>query len=131
MRWEALCWKLRLRPAVPVLQDKAAALKPFHGDAGDRFLQGEGCLEQGMQRSMSSCRALGGKLHFIALPIGGEEEGQVCSVLWQVLSLSPEELERGLVTCSTGNHALAVLHACSWLSESNGGVQPCLRSNCS
>lgn len=31
----------------------------------------------------------------------------------QILSLAPEQLDRGLVTCSTGNHALAFVWACS------------------
>eukprot|EP00879_Flechtneria_rotunda_P021878 GHRR01023073.1.p1 GENE.GHRR01023073.1~~GHRR01023073.1.p1 ORF type:complete len:253 (+),score=120.28 GHRR01023073.1:93-851(+) len=31
----------------------------------------------------------------------------------KVKSLTAEKLSRGLVTCSTGNHALAFLHACS------------------
>jgi hypothetical protein len=30
----------------------------------------------------------------------------------KVLSLTPQQLAAGLVTSSTGNHALAVLHAC-------------------
>ena len=38
----------------------------------------------------------------------------------QVLSLAPEAVSRGLVTCSTGNHALAFLHACSLLPQREG-----------
>lgn len=30
----------------------------------------------------------------------------------QIMSLSPEQLSKGLVTCSTGNHALAFVWAC-------------------
>ena len=42
----------------------------LYGDAGDRFLQGKGCLKQGMQCSISCCRALAVKLNFTALPTG-------------------------------------------------------------
>ena len=38
----------------------------------------------------------------------------------QVLSLAPEAVNRGLVTCSTGNHALAFLHACTLLPMREG-----------
>lgn len=37
------------------------------------------------------------------------------AVMHQVLSLELDAVRKGLVTCSTGNHALAFLHACSLL----------------
>lgn len=37
---------------------------------------------------------------------------KVRGALNKVLSLTPEQLQQGLVTCSTGNHALAFLYAC-------------------
>ncbi|KAK9833557.1 hypothetical protein WJX81_005844 [Elliptochloris bilobata] len=39
----------------------------------------------------------------------------------KVLSLSQEQLSAGLVTCSTGNHALAFLNACSRLDNKDSG----------
>lgn len=38
----------------------------------------------------------------------------------KLLSLSKEQLAAGVVTSSTGNHALAVLHACHVASERRG-----------
>ena len=42
----------------------------------------------------------------------------------QVLSLDPQQLSRGLVTSSTGNHALAFQYACKCLGTqgSDGGL---------
>ena len=39
------------------------------------------------------------------------------TVSLQLLSLTDEELARGIVTSSTGNHALAVLYACQQVSR--------------
>lgn len=39
------------------------------------------------------------------------------SVSLQLLSLTDEELAKGIVTSSTGNHALAVLYACQQVSR--------------
>ena len=39
----------------------------------------------------------------------------------KVLSLTPEQLAAGLVTSSTGNHALALLHACKAAAKRSGG----------
>ena len=39
------------------------------------------------------------------------------TVSLQLLSLTDEELAKGIVTSSTGNHALAVLYACQQVSR--------------
>lgn len=118
-RKRALCWKRPVSRSLSPEQYFQQLSLLLRGRAGDGLLQGKGCLEQGMQCSISCCRVLNASaLRQCIVECGA------CGILWQVLSLSPEELSKGLVTCSTGNHALAVLHACSWLSASQGGVQP-------
>ena len=39
------------------------------------------------------------------------------AVSLQLLSLTDEELAKGIVTSSTGNHALAILYACQQVSR--------------
>lgn len=39
-----------------------------------------------------------------------------------MLSLTSDQLEQGLVTCSTGNHALAFLYACSAVPAANSAT---------
>ena len=41
----------------------------------------------------------------------------------KVMSLSPDQLAAGVVTSSTGNHALAVVHACKAAGEQVAGRQ--------
>jgi threonine dehydratase len=46
----------------------------------------------------------------------------------KLLSLTPEQLDSGIITASTGNHALAVLHACKLARHSGaaGSLAPIL-----
>ncbi|KAG2483023.1 hypothetical protein HYH03_018103 [Edaphochlamys debaryana] len=46
---------------------------------------------------------------------------KVRGALNKLLSLNPDQLSRGVFTASTGNHALAVLYACSALQEAGAG----------
>ena len=39
----------------------------------------------------------------------------------KLLSLTPEQLQKGIITCSTGNHASAVLHAVTALQKASSG----------
>lgn len=77
--------------------------------AGHRLVQGPRRYTQGLQQPLPCVPCLLARV-----------VGMTCLAWPQVLSLTPEAVARGLVTSSSGNHALAFLHACSLLPQQEG-----------
>ncbi|KAK9828162.1 hypothetical protein WJX74_001208 [Apatococcus lobatus] len=96
-------WKLPSLPDAPALaQESIRAAKTVYAGAHETPLQPADWLSE-------ACGA------FVLLKLENKQATgsfKVRGATHKVLSMSREQLDRGLVTSSSGNHAAAVLHAC-------------------
>lgn len=96
--------------------------------AGHRLVQGAGCCQQGnlLITSLSAQSTYDmstwgpGRQHGFPAPSDStvlQRFGTSRCCVLQVFSLTDAELSRGLVACSSGNFAAALLHACAALQQ--------------